>query len=105
MTTARPPEDCRCLTPPIDYRDYDRTGIGIDETAGRFAEVSVERCVHCDRLWLRYFIESEGHSQTGRWYRGVVTAGQAQAVTPEAALDVLAGLPWLLYGGSYYATT
>jgi hypothetical protein len=32
---------CRCETPPLDYRDYDRRDLGVDETGGRFADVAI----------------------------------------------------------------
>ena len=44
---------CRCMTPPFDARDYDTEFLGVDETNGRFGEVSVETCKACGAGWLR----------------------------------------------------
>src|SRR3954466_9628779 len=96
---------CVCMTPPFHYTDYDTTDIGVDETLGRFAEVTVETCKRCGALWLRYFYEIEAFSESGRWYRGLVTAEALQGLTPERAPAVLSALSWHFYGGSYYQTT
>ncbi len=43
----------------------------------------IARCLHCDRLWLRYAVEYEGFSHSGRWARGLITADDAKV--PRAA--------------------
>ncbi len=96
---------CRCLRPPLTHTDFERHAVGVDETGGRFAEVAVECCRHCGQWWLEYAYEVEAVSRSGRWYRGAITGAQAGALTPEVAPTVLAGLPWHLYGGSYFDTT
>jgi len=96
---------CKCMTPPLDYRDFVAEEIGIDPRGARFADVRIERCKRCARTWLVYHYENEAFSRSGRWYRGLVTDEQAARVTPENALEILAGLPWHLYGGSFYETT
>jgi hypothetical protein len=93
------------MTPPLDYRDYDRTEVGVDDTNGYYPEISIQRCIHCSRVWLHYYIESEGYPRSGRWYRGVITPLQAESVTVAGALAILAGLSWHLYGGGHYGTT
>src|SRR5262245_62183010 len=93
---------CRCMTPPLDFRDYDKTFVGVDETHGRYGDVTIERCKHCGALWLHYLVEYESHSRSGRWYRGIVTTEVAKTVRPEAAVAVLQSLPWRLAGGSYF---
>ncbi len=76
--------------------------VGIDTTAGRFAEVKVVECRDCGRTWLVYRWEIEAISRSGRWYAGVVPHDVTARVTPEAAPDVLQGLRWHLCGGSYF---
>ena len=93
------------MAPPFHYTDFDSDPVGVDPTKGRFGEVSIETCRHCGAKWLRYFVEHEGFSESGRWYRGLVTDEQARSVTPEGALAVLEALPWHFYGGSYFRTT
>jgi hypothetical protein len=36
---------CKCFTPPLHYSDYEISYMGIDETNGRFAEVTIENCI------------------------------------------------------------
>lgn len=90
------------MTPPLDYRDYKRRDVGVDASAGRFGTVSIERCRHCGTAWLTYQLEQEWNPQSGRWYRGAISDARADTVTAEAALDLLASLPWHLRGGSFY---
>ncbi len=57
---------CSCL----DAYGQDLTGyrdVGVDETEGKFADVSVRRCDRCGRLWLCYFVEYEAFTASGRW--------------------------------------
>jgi hypothetical protein len=82
--------------------DYDSTMIGVDETNGRFGEVSVETCKACGQMWLRYFVEYEFFSESGRWYRGPVTPEMVESLKPEQAPELLASLPWRFSGGSYF---
>ena len=32
--------ECRCMTPPFYFLDYDSQSLGVDETNGRFGEVT-----------------------------------------------------------------
>ena len=96
--------ECRCMTPPFMYTDYDSRPLGVDETNGRFGEVSVDTCKACGSLWLHYFVEYPSFSESGRWYRGLVTPEMVESLTPEQAPDMLASLPWRFYGGSYFRT-
>jgi hypothetical protein len=97
--------ECRCMNPPLDFRDYDTESLGVDETNGRFGEVEVETCKACGARWLRYFVEYEAFSGSGRWYRGLVSPDVLSGLTPSQAPAVLEGLPWYFYGGSYFGTT
>lgn len=96
--------ECLCMTPPFDYRDFETTPLGVDETKGRNGEVSVETCKACGSLWLRYFVEWEWFSESGRWYRGLVTSELVESLKPEQAPELLSSLPWYFYGGSYFRT-
>ncbi len=93
------------MAPPLDYRDYERVEIGIDTAHGRHGEVSVEQCRHCGAYWLNYFHEKGGFTESGCWYRGVITKAQAEETTAAGALALLATLPWHLYGGSFYRSS
>ena len=100
-TTNQP---CRCLDPQCRFDAFDRIEIGVDETNGRFGSVELYRCKACERCWLRYHVEYESFSRSGRWFRGLITTEQATSVTPENAAALLASLPWHFYGGSYFDT-
>jgi hypothetical protein len=95
---------CQCVADMPVLRTQTVRNVGVDETKGRFADVTVEKCLSCGRLWLRYFVEYEGFSQSGRWYMGVISEEVAGSVVPETALGVLEGLEWHVYGGSYFKT-
>jgi hypothetical protein len=97
--------ECRCLTPPFQYLDFNSEFIGVDETHGRFGEVSVEICKACGSKWLRYLVEYEAFTGSGRWYRGLVSSEELQSLTPERAVAVIEGLSWHFRGGSYFKTT
>ncbi len=59
--------DCKCMTPPFDYRDFDSVPLGIDMTKGRHGEVTVETCKTCGSVWLRYFVGFAGAFRVGCW--------------------------------------
>jgi len=92
------------MTPPFWYLDYYTVSLGVDETNGRCGEVTVETCRACGNKWLRYFVEYELYSESGRWYRGLVTAESVESLKPEQAPALLSSLPWYFYGGSYFRT-
>jgi hypothetical protein len=96
--------DCICMKPPFHYADFDSMEIGVDETNGRFGEVSIKSCRRCKRKWLHYHIEYQAFSESGRWYRGLLSDEVAKSVTPATAVGILEDLDWHFYGGSYFKT-
>ena len=90
------------MTPPFFADDYDVIEIGIDKTNGRFGEVSIQICRNCSKKWLRYFVEYEAFTGSGRWYHGLVTDKVGNSVTPETAVEILESLDWVFRGGSYF---
>jgi hypothetical protein len=89
---------CGCLARPHDYLVH-HADFGMDE---HFAEVSLLVCSECGQHWLRYHLEDEAFSGSGRWYLGAITAEQAAIVTAATARATLEALPWYWYGGSYF---
>lgn len=96
--------ECRCIRPPFWYLDYETISLGVDGTKGRCGEVTIEICKICRSVWLRYFVEYESFSESGRWYRGLVTMEMVRYLKPEQAPALLSSLPWYFYGGSYFRT-
>ena len=96
-------EDCTCLEPESYRDDFERTVLGLDRTTGSgLAEVSIDRCRRCGRLWLHYFLEYPDVAESSRWYRAPITPEMAREVAPQSALALLESLPWRLQGGAYY---
>jgi hypothetical protein len=94
--------DCRCERGDARHDEFDSRFVGVDPTAARFAEVTLERCRSCGRLWLRYLVEHEAFSRSGRWARGPISEEDAATITPHQAEPFLNGLRHYLYGGSYF---
>lgn len=95
---------CHCLTPPFPATDFETEVVGIDATNLRFGEVSVDTCKCCGSKWLTYFVEYEGFTASGRYFRGLATPEELHGLTPERAVAVLQGLAWHFRGGSYFRT-
>lgn len=102
----RAPSDhskCICLDLPLPFFHYEELKhIGVDSANGRYGQVTLRRCLHCQRLWLHYFVEYEAYSRSGRYFMGVVTPQAAETITAETAVEYLESLDWYLYGGSYF---
>lgn len=98
------PGNCICETPPIKYYNYIYCLLGIDKINGRFGEVELLKCHHCQRIWLRYFVEYESISRSGRWYMGILIGKEDEKITVETAVNVLEKMDWYLYGGSFFHT-
>ncbi|MCA0358927.1 MAG: hypothetical protein LCH78_19110 [Proteobacteria bacterium] len=63
---AKPPPHmtgCACEQGSARFTQFDTKPLGCDETEGRFADVTLNRCRACHRLWLRYLVEYEGSPQ------------------------------------------
>lgn len=96
---------CRCHTASFNASDLDSRLLGVDETNGRFGEVWLDVCRLCGTTWLRYLVEYEGFSESGRWYRAPISPETIRSLTPQAAVAVLEAMPWYFYGGSYFRST
>jgi hypothetical protein len=102
--TKSPPQmtGCVCEHGGARFTEFESRDVGCDETEGRFAAVTLNRCRTCGRTWLRYLVEYEAFSRSGRWARGLINDDAAKTITPETAVAHLDGLEWYLYGGSYF---
>lgn len=95
---------CKCHDLPPHYSDYTSSSLGIDKTEGRFADVTLEICKHCERKWINYLVEYEGTSRSGRYYRGLISDIALSKLTPETAVEHLEKLDWYIFGGSHFSS-
>ena len=96
-------ESCSCLddiTFPSRLREIGT--IGCDPTNGRCADIELTECLDCGRCWIRYRVQYESYSGSGRWFMGSISADKAMALKPEEVPDYLESLDWHYCGGSYY---
>jgi len=93
------------MKPTFHDTDFDSEFVGVDKTNGRFGQVSIETCKTCGSKWLRYFVEYEAYTASGRWYRGLMSQKLIKSLTPATAVKTIADLPWHFYGGSYFETS
>lgn len=98
--------DCACLElgPKRTKRTIVRD-LGQDTTQGRYAEATVVQCTQCGRLWLRYSLEYEAFSRSGRWAQGPIDNATAATITAAAASEFFHRAEWYVFGGSYYGHT
>jgi hypothetical protein len=105
MMNDTEPDDCSCLDlGPKRPDSVIERDVGIDETEGRFADVDLVRCTRCRRLWLRYAVEYEAFTASGRWAKAVIDEPTAAKMTPEEAPGYIASAPFRIVGGSYFGT-
>ncbi len=95
--TVCPCLECGPRHPDVTHEKY----VGRDETDGRFADVTLLGC-RCGRLWLRYAVEYEAFSSSGRWAAVPISDSDAATMTPEKAPGFIAASPWHVRGGSYF---
>ena len=94
---------CRCLNEPMTDDQYQEIQlIGVDQTNGRYGDVTLKQCKRCDRYWLHYHVEYEAFTGSGRYFLGLIAPETASTLSPDAAVDYLNRLEWHLYGGSYF---
>lgn len=93
---------CVCEKPEFHHTDYRESLIGVDKTNGRYADVSLLQCKLCQRIWIKYLVEFESFSKSGRWYRGIISKKEANAMSPENAFEYLENIDWYIFGGSYF---
>ena len=93
------------MTPPFHYTNFDTQNLGVDETNGRYGDVTIESCKACGSKWIQYLVEYEAFSSSGRWYRALISDEMLESVTPQNAVELLSTLPWHFFGGSYFRST
>ena len=95
--------ECPCLTEGLNSPyEVDQHYLGCDHTEGRFADVTTRRCSRCGRMWLRYQVEYEAFTASGRWAEAPIDDETAQAMTPERAAVFLDEAEFYVFGGSFW---
>jgi len=82
-----------------NFKDFNTNFIGIDDNYG---EVYILTCKYCRKLWLKYYTVNENCSESGRWFRGIISQEIANNIEISNTLKILENLDWYIYGGSYY---
>ena len=96
-------ESSTCLDSGPRHPDIlDSRHLGWDKTEGRFADVELMRYSRGRRLWLRYSVEYEAFTSSGRWAEVPIGENDVATMTPERAAAFIAAAPWHIYGGSYW---
>lgn len=91
---------CACEKQDLIESEYRTSNVGIDFTGGRNAEVSIIQCKLCQRIWLKYFVEKESLTKSGKWYKGIIAKKEIAGMKPENAVEYLENLEWYIYGGA-----
>jgi hypothetical protein len=76
--------------------------LGVDTRHSSYGEVDLWVCKICERNWLRFFLEMEAFTASGRWYLGRITPDMAERINAELAVPYLERLPWYWRGGSFF---
>ena len=100
-----PVGQCGCTDLSIEYanyKNYESTYLGVDETDSRYGDVHANKCKKCGQIWLRYTIEYESYTGSGRWYQGPISQKDLKRMTPSKAVDYLSNLDWCFAGGTYF---
>jgi hypothetical protein len=99
------PNVCECFEPAKGPVSPEVLYSGVDTTNSNYGEVTLSRCQRCATVWLRFFIEYESFSRSGRWYRAPIPAERVSGVAAEHAISLLNSLSPRFAGGSYYDST
>lgn len=91
--------ECTCQNPPFYYLDFDEIDLGWDP---RYGEVSIQTCKKCGTKWVKYLIEEEHHSKSGRWWRAQISNEDNLALTAGNAKEYVERQEWCFVGGSFY---
>lgn len=96
--------NCNCKINPCENKTdgYIEIISGIDTINGRYGEVTLFQCPGCYKFWLRYFVEYESFSNSGRWYFGEIKKENIKTLTAQNAVFALEKSPKIYRGGSYF---
>lgn len=95
---------CACEKHDLIESEYRTSIVGKDLTDDRNAEVSIIQCRLCQRIWLKYAVESENSSNLNRWFKGIIAKKEVAEMKPENAIEYLENLPWYICGGNFFGS-
>ncbi|MEG1592160.1 hypothetical protein [Chryseobacterium sp.] len=87
---------CACEKHDLIESEYRTSIVGTDFTDDKNAEVSIIQCRLCQRIWLKYTLESD------RWFKGIIAKKEVAEMKPENAVEYLENLPWYIGGGNFF---
>jgi len=90
---------CTCRQPPFRFSDYHTVDLGEDS---RGAEISLDTCKSCGKLWLAYRIDEPHYRRSGRWWRVEIAAGDPSTVSAATARDYVERSTEGFAGGSFF---
>lgn len=90
---------CNCNKPPFYYLDYNSIYLGTDDN---YADITIDTCKNCGKKWLKYLIEEEHYTKSGRWWRAPIDSSIVNILTAENSKELIESLDWCFVGGSYY---
>ena len=93
---------CECFEPAGSPVNPEILFVGVDTTKSNYGDVTLTRCRSCSTAWLRFFVEYESVSRSGRWYRAPVPPEREAEVTAENAIEILNSLEPRFAGGSFF---
>lgn len=96
---------CACEKPTSSYTEFRTSALGVDQTHGKNAGVGIQQCKLCQRIWIHYAFHAALTSESGKWYKGIVSKKDRPQITPENALEYLENLEWYVYGGEIFGNT
>src|SRR5450830_1616406 len=93
---------CICQSPPFNYLDFETIELGMDS---RYAAVSMSTCKYCGETSIKYLVEEEGFTASGRWWVVNLKTEDRGKVTAINACEYIEKQASGFYGGSYFNST
>lgn len=97
-----PKLSCACEKHDLIESEYRTSIVGTDSTNDKNAEVSIIQCKLCQRIWLKYSVESEKYPELSKWFKGIIAKKEVAEMKPENAVEYLENLSWYICGGNFF---
>jgi len=87
---------CHCEIPPFNHQHYTELYGGYDNKHGH---VEVSQCIKCKQKWIKYLIEEEWQTNSGRWWRVKLNSSSIEI---EDAREFFEKQTLGFFGGSFF---